>query len=130
MDSWSFDALTPTSFLTRTATVYPDRIAIIDGDRRFTYGEMLERCANLAGSLYALTGGRPVAVLAPNSHTLFEAHYAVPWSGSPLVALNSGSPRPIWSISCNTARPPSFSSTRSTPRPLAPWLLRSGGLDL
>ena len=89
VDSWSFDALTPTSFLTRTATVYPERIAIIDGDRRFTYGEMQERCATLAGSLYALAGGRPVAVLAPNSHVLLEAHYAVPWSGSPLVALNT-----------------------------------------
>jgi fatty-acyl-CoA synthase len=87
--SWSFDSLTPTSFLSRTATVYPERIAIIDGDRRFTYGEMQERCAALAGSLYAIAGGRPVAVLAPNSHVLLEAHYAVPWSGSPLVALNT-----------------------------------------
>jgi fatty-acyl-CoA synthase len=89
VDSWSFDPLTPTAFLNRTATVHPERIAIIDGERRFTYAEMRERCAGLAGSLHSLAGGGPVAVLAPNSHVLLEAHYAVPWSGSPLVALNT-----------------------------------------
>jgi fatty-acyl-CoA synthase len=89
MDVWSFDSLTPTSFLTRTATVYPERVAIIDGDRRFTYAEMRDRCAALAGSLAPLSAGRPVAVLAPNSHVLLEAHYAVPWAGAPLVALNT-----------------------------------------
>jgi fatty-acyl-CoA synthase len=89
MDPWSFDPLTPTSFLTRTATVYPERIAIIDGELRFTYREMRDRCTALAGALAPMAAGRPVAVLAPNSHVLLEAHYAIPWAGVPLVALNT-----------------------------------------
>ena len=89
MDPWSFEPLTPTSFLIRSAGVFPDRIAVIDGDRRWTYRELAERCRRLAGSLAGRAGGRPIAVLAPNSHVLLEAHYAVPWSGSPLVALNT-----------------------------------------
>jgi fatty-acyl-CoA synthase len=36
-----------------------------------------------------LAGGAPVAVLAPNTHVLLEAHFAVPSSGSPLVAINT-----------------------------------------
>ncbi len=89
MDSSSFEPLTPTSYLIRSATVYPERVAVIDGDQRWTYRELAERCQRVAGSLAERAHGRPIAVLAPNSHVLLEAHYAVPWSGSPLVALNS-----------------------------------------
>ena len=41
--------LSPVSFLTRAAATWPDRIAVIDGERRFTYGEFHDRCRRLAG---------------------------------------------------------------------------------
>jgi hypothetical protein len=35
-----------------------------------------------------LTAGGRVAVLAPNTHQMFEAHYGVPAAGGVLVSLN------------------------------------------
>ena len=89
--SASFEALTPTSFLLRSGRVYADREAVVDDDRRFTYGELLDRSLRLAGALRNMgvpEGGR-VAVLAPNTHVLLEAHYGVPFAGAVLVALNT-----------------------------------------
>ncbi|MGH9092665.1 MAG: AMP-binding protein, partial [Acidimicrobiales bacterium] len=76
-------------FLRRAAAVHPGHTAVVDGALRLTYAELEDRCLRLAGSLAALAGGRPVAVLAANSHVLLESHFAVPWAGSPLVALNT-----------------------------------------
>jgi fatty-acyl-CoA synthase len=89
--SASYEALTPTSFLLRSGRVYADRTAVIDGERRFTYAEFLDRGLRLGGALRNMgvaEGGR-VAVLAPNTHVLLEAHYGVPFSGAVLVALNT-----------------------------------------
>ena len=86
----SFEALTPTAFLKRSATVFGDRIAVIDGDKKFTYAQFYERAQRLAGALRLLgvKNGERAAVLAPNSHVLLEAHYGVPFAGGVLVALN------------------------------------------
>jgi fatty-acyl-CoA synthase len=87
----SFEALTPTSFLLRSGRVYADRDAVIDGERRFSYAEFLDRCQRLGGALRNMgvaEGGR-VAVLAPNTHVLLEAHHGVPFAGAVLVALNT-----------------------------------------
>ena len=35
--AFTFSQLTPTAFLERSARVFPDRTAVVDGDRRFTY---------------------------------------------------------------------------------------------
>jgi len=86
----SFEPLTPTAFLRRSATVFADRVAVIDGERRYSYAEFLDRALKLAGALRALgvAPGARVAVLAPNTHVLLEAHYGVPFAGAVLVALN------------------------------------------
>ena len=86
----SFEPLTPTAFLRRSATVFADRIAVIDGEHRYTYSEFFDRVQRLAGALRALgvVPGARVAVLAPNTHVLLEAHYGVPFAGAVLVALN------------------------------------------
>jgi len=57
---------------------------------RWTYGRLLERSERLAGALASLgvAPGDRVAVLAPNTHLLLEAHYGVPLAGAVLVALN------------------------------------------
>jgi fatty-acyl-CoA synthase len=86
----SYEPLTPTAFLLRAGKVFADRVAVVDGDARYTYGEFLERALKLAGGLrgLGLAEGARVAVLAPNTHVLLEAHYGVPLAGAVLVALN------------------------------------------
>jgi fatty-acyl-CoA synthase len=87
--SMSCEPLTPTAYLDRAASCHGDRLAVVDGEHQWTYAELNQRSAQLAGALAQLSAGRPVAVLAPNSHVLLEAHFGVPWSGSPLIALNT-----------------------------------------
>jgi fatty-acyl-CoA synthase len=90
VEQLSYEPLTPTSFLRRSALVFGDRTAVIDGVLRLTYAELLQRAERLAGGLQAfgVEQGARVAVLAPNTHVMLEAHYGVPLAGAVLVALN------------------------------------------
>jgi fatty-acyl-CoA synthase len=83
--------LTPLSFLERTATAFPDRVAVIDGDRRLTWSELRERARRLAVALQGagIERGDRVAFLALNTVELLEAHYGVPAAGGVLVAINT-----------------------------------------
>jgi len=82
--------LSPISFLRRAAHVYPQRVAVIHGRRRFTYGEMAARCRRLASALAraGVVPGDTVAILAPNIPEMLEAHYGVPMAGAVLCAVN------------------------------------------
>jgi fatty-acyl-CoA synthase len=82
--------LTPLRFLERASGVHPDRTAIVDGPRRWTYRAMAADVVQLARALQSsgLTAGDRVAYLATNSAELLMAHYAVPVAGQVLVALN------------------------------------------
>jgi fatty-acyl-CoA synthase len=84
-------ALTPISFLKRTAEVYPGRIGVIHGARRYSWAEVHERCRRFASALQRLGVGRgdTVAVMAPNVPLLLEAHFAVPMAGAVLNAINT-----------------------------------------
>jgi fatty-acyl-CoA synthase len=84
-------ALTPISFLKRTAEVYPARLAVIHGSRRYSWAEVHERCRRFASALQGLGVGRgdTVAVMAPNVPLLLEAHFAVPMAGAVLNAINT-----------------------------------------
>jgi fatty-acyl-CoA synthase len=86
----NFAALTPLGFLTRAAAIYPEKLAVVHGERRFTYREFDERCRRFADALRrrGIAPGDTVAVLAPNVPALLEAHYAVPMAGAVLNALN------------------------------------------
>jgi fatty-acyl-CoA synthase len=85
------EPLSPVSFLRRSATVFPDRIAVVDGPVRLTYRELWDRVRRQAGLLRELGvgAGDRVAVLAPNSRMLLEAHYGVSLAGGVLVAMNT-----------------------------------------
>src|SRR3954453_20289567 len=64
----NFVPLSPVSFLRRSAASFRDKVAVIDGERRFTYGQLQERCARLASAL-SNRGVRcldTVAILASN----------------------------------------------------------------
>jgi len=82
--------LTPIAFLLRSASVYPDRLAVAYGARRYTWCQALERCRRLAGALAACGVGRgdTVALMSPNLPEAFEAHFGVPMAGAVLNALN------------------------------------------
>ncbi|MDF2094635.1 acyl-CoA synthetase [Aquibaculum arenosum] len=82
-------ALSPISFLQRSAAIYPESTAVIHG-RHYSYREFAERCRRLASALRkrGLGQGDTVAVMAPNVPALLEAHYGVPMFGGVLNALN------------------------------------------
>ena len=83
--------LTPLSFLRRTASVYPHRTAVIHGSWRYDWAEAYRRCRRLASALQSHAAIRPgdtVAVMAPNTPPMWEAHYGVPMLGAVLNALN------------------------------------------
>jgi fatty-acyl-CoA synthase len=82
--------LTPVSFLERSAFVYPERVAVVHEDRRYTYRELGARVNRLASALRraGLQAGDRVAFVCPNTPALLEAHFAVPAAGGVLVALN------------------------------------------
>ena len=85
-------SLSPLAFLTRSAEVWADRPAIIDGSRAFTYAEHHARVRRLAGALRAGLGigaGDRVAALLPNVTAMLELHYAIPGAGGVLVPLNT-----------------------------------------
>ena len=83
-------ALTPMEFARRARRLYGDKEAVVDGDKRFTYKEFLERCDRWSSALQGLGVGQGdrVAYIAPNTHSHLEAYYAVPQMGAVLVPIN------------------------------------------
>lgn len=91
MSGIAFRELSPVSFLERAAAVFAQRPAVVDGEFHCTYEQFWDRAQRLAGLLtdHGVATGDRVAVLAPNTHMLLEAHYGVPAAGAVLVAMNS-----------------------------------------
>src|SRR5881397_875000 len=83
--------LSPVSFLTRSAYVFPDKVAVVHGARRYTYRQLEERVNRLASALRGagMNKGDRVAFLCPNIPAMLEAHYGVPAAGGVLVAINT-----------------------------------------
>jgi len=91
MDSVSYTALSPLSFLERSARVWPGKVAVVYGARRLTYRELAAEAQRVARALRA-SGVRPgdrVAYLMPNLPEMLIAHFAVPLAGAVLVAVNT-----------------------------------------
>jgi fatty-acyl-CoA synthase len=86
----NFVALTPLSFLLRTASVYPQLTSAVYEDRVFTWAETYERCRRFASFLVkqGISRGDTVAAMLPNLPAMNEAHFAVPMAGAVLNALN------------------------------------------
>src|SRR5262249_8568803 len=83
--------LTPVAFLRRSAYVFPDKIAVVHGDRRYTYPQFEERATRLASGLRAagLRHLDRVAFICPNTPAMLEAHFGVPAAGLVLVPINT-----------------------------------------
>jgi fatty-acyl-CoA synthase len=86
----NFVALTPLSFLARTAAVYPDLVSAVYEGRVFTWSETNVRCRRFASYLAArgIGGGDTVAAMLPNIPAMNELHFAVPMAGAVLNAIN------------------------------------------
>ena len=82
--------LTPLSFLRRAAAAFPDRTAWLHGARRADYAAFYARCRRLASALAkrGVGKGDTVAIMAPNTPAMLEAHHGVPMCGAVLNALN------------------------------------------
>ena len=83
--------LSPISFLRRAAAVYPDKTAVIHGERRISYRAFNERANRLASALAkrGVRRGDAVAIMAPNVPAMLEAHYGVPILGAVLNSINT-----------------------------------------
>ena len=82
MDIWNI--------LQRAVALYPAQVAVVDGARRLTYGQLGARAAALAGVLArrGVEPGQRVAVLDHNSGAMLEATFAVAGLGAILCPLN------------------------------------------
>lgn len=82
--------LTPLEFMRRTRRLYANRDGVVDGDRRWTYGEFFDRCDRWSSALQRMgvRQGDRVAYIAPNTHAQLESFYAVPQLGAVLVPIN------------------------------------------
>ena len=80
MDSVSYTALSPLSFLERSARVWPDKVAVVYGARRLTYRELAAEAQRVARALRAsgVGPGDRVAYLMPNLPEMLIAHYRGP----------------------------------------------------
>jgi fatty-acyl-CoA synthase len=83
--------LSPLSFLQRSAEVHPNRLAIVHGALRQTWGDTYRRCRQLASALqrHGIAQNDTVAVMLPNTPPMVEAHFGVPMAGAVLNALNT-----------------------------------------
>ncbi len=80
-----------TQLIRRLAQIHPGELATIDGDRRQTWPELVEKVAAFASGLQKLGVGRDdtVAMLALNSDRYFEFMFAVPWAGGVFQPVNT-----------------------------------------
>jgi fatty-acyl-CoA synthase len=93
----NFVALSPVSFVERSAEVFGDLPAVVHGARRYTWAQVRDRTARLAAALRALGVGRgsTVSVMLPNTPEMVEAHYAVPALNAVLNTLNTRLDAPL-----------------------------------
>ncbi len=93
--SANFAAMSPLTFIERTAQVYPNRLAVVHGlgaqTLRQTWSQTYDRCRQLASALTQAGVGKndTVAVMLPNTPPMVEAHFGVPMAGAVLNALNT-----------------------------------------
>ncbi len=83
-------ALSPLTFIERTAQIYPDYPAVVHGGLRRDWFTTWQRCRRLASALAGrgIQPGQTVAAMLPNVPPMFEAHFGVPLAGCVLNTLN------------------------------------------
>src|SRR5258707_12202662 len=84
----NYGALTPLSFLARSAAVYPDHLSTVYEGRSFTWSQTYERCRRFASYLAARGIGRgdTFAAILPSIPARNGLHFAVPMAAAVLKA--------------------------------------------
>jgi fatty-acyl-CoA synthase len=87
----NYTPLSPLSLIARSAYVYPERCAVIHGEREFTWAEVYARCRRLGSALkeHGVGAGDTVAAMLPNIPEMYEAHFGVAMAGGVLNTLNT-----------------------------------------
>ena len=82
--------LSPLSFLPRAASFYPDKEAVVYGNRHYTWAQTYERCKRLASAINKLgvSKGDTVSVIATNTPEMVEAHFGIAMAGAVLNSIN------------------------------------------
>ncbi|KAF8953365.1 hypothetical protein BGZ46_003228 [Entomortierella lignicola] len=84
--------LNPVFFLSRTATIYPSKVAVVYEDRQYTYLELSRRSVALAYALkdrYNISNSDRVAVIAPNIPAMLEANFGIPAANGVICSINT-----------------------------------------
>jgi len=86
----NYASLSPLSFLAKAAYTYPERVATIHGDRRWTWAEVYSRCRRLASALKrrGIGEGDTVAAMLPNIPAMVELHFGPAMIGAVVNMLN------------------------------------------
>ena len=111
--------LTPLTLLAWSAEVYPDRLAVVHGARRFTWRRRISARARLGSALAArgIGVGDTVAAMLSNTPEMYEAHFGVPMTRRACSTRSTRGSMPTRSRSCSsTARPRCCSPTASSRR--------------
>jgi fatty-acyl-CoA synthase len=87
----NFTALSPVSFVERTAEIFGDLSSVVHGHRKYTWAQTRDRSARLAAALQSLgvARGTTVSAMLPNIPEMLEVHYAVPALNAVLNPLNT-----------------------------------------
>jgi fatty-acyl-CoA synthase len=87
----NYQPLTPVALLWRAEESFPDRVAVVDGQRCLTWAAFADFARRFAAALRrsGALSGEVVSVMAPNCLELLAAHYAVPLTGGVLNAINT-----------------------------------------
>ncbi|MCK9249452.1 MAG: AMP-binding protein [Solirubrobacteraceae bacterium] len=98
---------TPAGAYSAAAVRYPGRLAIVDGDRSLTYGELDRRSTALAVALRdrGVTEGHRVAIAARNHRGFVETLVAVSKAGADALLLNVGFAEPQMRAVLDRERP-------------------------
>jgi fatty-acyl-CoA synthase len=90
-NSANFTALSPVSFVERSAEIFGDLSSVLHGRRKYTWVQTRDRSARLAAALQSLGVGRgtTVSAMLPNTPEMVEVHYAVPALNAVLNPLNT-----------------------------------------
>ena len=82
--------LTPLDWKRRAIKYYPEKVAIIDEQKTFTYKEFGKRIDQLSYALHSsgIQQGDHVAVILPNTHYMLECFYGIGQIGAVMVPLN------------------------------------------
>jgi len=87
----NYAQLTPLSFIARTAYTWPERVAVVHGERRYTWTQTYARARQLASALarHGIGDRDTVSVMLANTPEMVECHFGVPMCGAVLNTLNT-----------------------------------------